>query len=88
MKEKERTTDEVAFERISPAVPVLDLDAALERFRLLGFDVAPYIGAERYGFVERGSVTLHLTEWKEHDPKRTGAHVYIDVSDADAVHAE
>ena len=37
---------------------------------------------------ERDGVSLHLTEWHEHDPKRTGAVVYIYVSDADAVHAE
>jgi hypothetical protein len=33
-------------------------------------------------------VSLHLTEWSEHDPGRTGAHIYISVSDADAVYAE
>jgi predicted enzyme related to lactoylglutathione lyase len=80
--------DELIFERIAPVVPVLDLDAALDRYRRLGFDVAPYTGGERYGFVERDAVSLHLTEWQEHDPGRTGAHVYIYVSDADAVHAE
>jgi hypothetical protein len=30
----------------------------------------------------------HLSEWDEHDPKRTGAVVYLYVSDADAVRAE
>lgn len=80
--------DGVIFERIAPVVPVLDLDAALDRYRRLGFDVEPYAGGERYGFVERGAVSLHLTEWAEHDPGRTAAHVYIYVSDADALHAE
>jgi hypothetical protein len=81
-------SNEVFFERISPVIPVLDLDAALVRFRRLGFEVQPYTGGERYGFVERGPVSLHLTEWDEHDPGRTGAHVYIYVSDADVVYAE
>lgn len=73
-------TDEVSFQRISPVVPGLDLDSALDRYRRLGFDVEPYAGGERYGFVERGPVSIHLTEWQEHDPGRTGAHVYIYVS--------
>lgn len=80
--------EQVVFERISPILPVLDLDAALDRYRRLGFNVEPCAGGERYGFVDRGSVSLHLTEWPEHDPSRTGAHVYVYVSDADALHAE
>jgi hypothetical protein len=64
-------TEQVIFERISPVVPVLDLDAALNRYQRLGFDVESYAGGERYGFVERGSVSIHVTEWNEHDPKRT-----------------
>ena len=80
--------DAAVFERVAPVLPVLDLDAALERYRRLGFVVEPYTGGERYGFVERDSVSLHLTEWAEHDPGRTAAQVYLYVSDADAVHAE
>jgi hypothetical protein len=80
--------DTVVFERVAPVIPTLDLDAALERYRRLGFTAEPYTGGERYGFVERGSVSMHLTEWAEHDPGRTGAVVYIYVSDAEAVHAE
>ena len=80
--------DGVVFERVAPVVPVLDLDAALDRYRRLGFDVEPYAGGERYGFVERGAVSLHLTEWAEHDPGRTASHIYMYVSDADALHAE
>ena len=78
----------VRFERIAPVVPVLDLDVALERYRRLGFEVERYTGGPRYGFVERDSVSLHVTEWPEHDPGHTAPHVYIYVSDADALHAE
>ena len=78
----------VEFTRIAPVVPVLDLDAALDRYRRLGFDVHEYEGPERYGFAFRGAVSLHLTEWAEHDPKRTASTVYFYVSDADAVYAE
>lgn len=81
-------TDDVVFERVAPVVPVRDLDAALERYRRLGFAVRSYAGGERYGFVDRGQVSLHLTEWADHDPGRTAASVYLYVSDADALHAE
>ena len=41
-----------------------------------------------YGHAQRGAVSIHLSEWDEHDPKRTGAVIYLYVSDADAVRAE
>ncbi|MFJ5229023.1 bleomycin resistance protein [Kitasatospora sp. NPDC088391] len=92
-------TAAVSFDRVAPVVPVRDLAAALARYRLLGFTAEPYEGdggegdgggddGDRYGFVGRGAVELHLTEWAEHDPARTGAVVYLYVSDADALHAE
>lgn len=80
--------DDIAFSSVAPVVPVLDLDAALNRYRRLGFDVRSYDGDERYGFVDRGNVSMHLTEWDDHDPKRTAATVYLYVSDADALRAE
>ena len=80
--------DEALFLSVSPVVPVLDLDAALDRYRRLGFAVHAYDGDDRYGFVDRDNVSLHLTEWEEHDPKRTASVVYLYVADADAVHAE
>ena len=79
---------EPTFISIAPVVPVLDLDAALDRYRLLGFTVHGYEGDERYGFADRGDVSLHITEWDEHDPKRTAATVYLYVSDANAVFDE
>ncbi|TYB50308.1 VOC family protein [Nonomuraea sp. PA05] len=80
--------DGVLFERVAPVVPVRDLDAAMERYRRLGFAVRAYEGGARYAFVERGEVSLHLNEWAEHDPGVTGAVVYLYVSDADALHGE
>lgn len=76
------------FISVSPIVPVRDLDVALARYRRLGFDVHAYEGPERYGFADRGSVSIHLTEWAEHDPLRTAASVYFYVSDADSLHTE
>lgn len=79
---------EIEFNSVSPIVPVQDLDVALDRYRKLGFDARGYEGPERYGFVDRGSVSIHLTQWAEHDPLRTAASVYLYVSDADALYAE
>ena len=78
----------IAFTDVAPVIPVRDLDAALERYRRLGFETHPYEGDDRYGYADRGSVSLHLSEWADHDPARTGAVVYLHVSDADALFAE
>ena len=72
--------------RAVPILPVRDLDAALERYRRLGFAVEPYTGGERYGFIQQGSVELHVSESTGHDPLTTNAMVYLYVEDADAVH--
>jgi Glyoxalase/Bleomycin resistance protein/Dioxygenase superfamily len=80
--------DQITFEDVAPVIPVRDLDAALDRYRRLGFAARAYVGPERYGFAERGAVSLHLTESEWHDPSRTGAAIYLYVSDADALHAE
>lgn len=77
-----------SFDDVAPVIPVRDLEAALERYRRLGFRVHAYGHGTGYGYAERGNVSLHLSEWDEHDPLRTGAHVYLYVGDADAVHAE
>jgi hypothetical protein len=79
---------EIDFTSISPIIPVRDLDIALDRCRRLGFDARGYEGPERYGFADRGSVSLHINEWADHDPRRTAASVYLYVSDADALYAE
>lgn len=76
------------FASVAPIIPVRDLDVALDRYRRLGFDARGYEGPERYGFVDRGSVSMHISEWAEHDPLRTAASVYLYVSDADALYAE
>jgi catechol 2,3-dioxygenase-like lactoylglutathione lyase family enzyme len=81
-------TSEIMFSEVAPVIPVRDLDAALDRYRRLGFAVEAYAGGERYGYVRRGGVQMHLTEWAEHDPEHTAAAVYLYVSDADALHAQ
>jgi catechol 2,3-dioxygenase-like lactoylglutathione lyase family enzyme len=79
---------QVSFARIAPIIPVLNLDAALSRYRRLGFEARAYDGPDRYGYVDRGEVSLHLTEWSDHDPLTTASSVYLYVSDADALYAE
>jgi Glyoxalase/Bleomycin resistance protein/Dioxygenase superfamily len=76
---------DIHFQKIAPVVNVADLDAAMDRYRRLGFAVAMDEGA-RYGFADRGAVSLHLAE--SDDPERSGCVVYIYVSDADALHAQ
>lgn len=79
---------DVVFQNVAPVVPVRDLEAALERYGRLGFSVRAYGRGTGYGYAERDSVSIHVSEWEDHDPKRTGSVVYLFVSDADAVHAE
>jgi uncharacterized glyoxalase superfamily protein PhnB len=88
IRQAEGVTEQITFESVAPVVPVRELDAALERYRRLGFSVRRYSGGERYGFVDRGGVSLHLTEWADHDPARTASTIYLYVSDADALHRE
>jgi catechol 2,3-dioxygenase-like lactoylglutathione lyase family enzyme len=78
---------EAEFRSVSPVIPVRDLNAALERYPRLGFATELEEGP-RHGFAERGSVSLHLIEWGDHDPARTGSHLYLYVSDAESVYAE
>lgn len=79
---------EIDFTSVAPIVPVRNLDTALDRYRRLGFEARGYQGPERYGFVDRGSVSMHLTEWAEHDPLTTASSVYFYVSDAEALYNE
>jgi catechol 2,3-dioxygenase-like lactoylglutathione lyase family enzyme len=80
--------EDVRFESVSPVVPVRDLDAAMDRYRRLGFDVHGSEGPARYAFADRCGVSIHLNESVEHDPERADSVVYLYVSDADRVHAE
>jgi hypothetical protein len=87
-REQSRMATDVIFEDVAPVIPVRSLASALTRYRQLGFSVESYGHGTGYGFVERGPVSLHLIEWDQHDPKRTGSQIYLYVSNADALHAE
>lgn len=79
--------DKVIFSRVAPVIAVRDLDRALRRYRRLGFSTRAYEGPDRYGYVERGGVELHLSESAGHDRSRDGSEIYLYVSDADALYA-
>jgi hypothetical protein len=76
------------FEDVAPVVPVRNLSAALDRYRQLGFAVRAYGHGTTYGFADRGRISVHLSEWEDHDPARTASVIYLYVSDADAVREE
>jgi glyoxalase/bleomycin resistance protein/dioxygenase superfamily protein len=78
---------EVIFERIAPVLTVSDVEAALARYRRLGF-ATELDESAHYGFVERDKVQIHLQADDLDDPGGTGGLVYLYVSDADALHAE
>jgi glyoxalase/bleomycin resistance protein/dioxygenase superfamily protein len=78
--------DEVTFSSVAPVIAVRDLDRALRRYRMLGFSTRAYDGPDRYGFVERNGVELHLSEAPENDRTRGGAEIYLYVSDSDALY--
>ena len=48
----------IVFENVAPVVPVRDLQAALERYRQLGFDVRAYGHDTGYGYAQRGAVSV------------------------------
>jgi uncharacterized glyoxalase superfamily protein PhnB len=76
------------LESAIPVLPVLDVPAAAERFRLLGFTVEildPAIAA--YAFAIRDEITLHLSGVEAH-PEDADVCVYLHVRDADALFAE
>ena len=78
----------ITFDSVAPVIPVRDLEVALDRYRRLGFAVHASDGPERYGFVDRGAVSLHLTEDGHHDSHVHGVTIYLYVSDADALYSQ
>jgi len=76
------------LERVTPFVPVTNLNTSLEFFRdILGFEVR--LHSEGYAFIIRDNAALRLIEVGNgrdlHDPK-SQQHIYIDVSDVDELY--
>lgn len=74
-------------DRLSPVLPVAELSAAVERFRVLGFEVRTYEGDALYAFASRGPVEIHLSQVHDLDPTTNSTALYLYVDDADATYA-
>jgi catechol 2,3-dioxygenase-like lactoylglutathione lyase family enzyme len=76
---------------MSVAAPVLittDVQAALERYRALGFMVSAHADGHEYGFLRRGEAWLHVSFAPDVDPSLNAVSAYLYCDDADALHAE
>jgi predicted enzyme related to lactoylglutathione lyase len=80
------TVAAVMFERIAPTFPVRDVDAALDFYGRLGWDVRRYAGEDEYGFASREGVEIHLGGIADRDHHPATAYLYV--TDADALAAE
>jgi hypothetical protein len=81
----------IDIRRVSPVLPVRSVTRALDHYRKLGFTADAYgekSGDEPiYGFVSAGSVEIHLTLFRELDPKTNTSACYLYVDNADVVFA-
>ncbi len=71
---------------MAAVLPVRDLDAALDHYRTLGFEVHPYDNG--YGYAVRGAADFHLSVRRGLDPRTNASAVYLYVDDAEALFAE
>ena len=69
------------FRRIAPIFPVRDLDAALDHYRRLGFDVRAYRGGG-YGYATHDNMEIHLGVVPDDDHRTGGAYLFVDDADA------
>lgn len=74
------------FRDIAPVFPVGDLDAALDHYEDLGFEVRRH--DDGYGYATRDTVTVHLAAISGLDPLRSNSAAYLFVDDADELASE
>jgi catechol 2,3-dioxygenase-like lactoylglutathione lyase family enzyme len=76
---------------IAPVFVAVDLEAALARYRALGFATSDYRDAPDsppiYGYVCFGPGQFHIARIDDLNPKTTTSACYLYVEDADAVYA-
>jgi catechol 2,3-dioxygenase-like lactoylglutathione lyase family enzyme len=84
----------VTFERVAPVLPVRNVARAIERYKRLGFEGEAYGEPGQstdddpvYGFLGWGPVDIHVSRFRELDPKTSTSACYLYVDDADALHA-
>lgn len=81
-------SEQTAFSRVVPVLPVADIAAAAAHYQTLGFEVTLYEGGAAYGYALRGDVELHLSQHGGLDPQTTTSAAYLYVADAKALYAE
>jgi len=72
---------------VAPIFPVADLQAAQAHYEALGFEVTVH-GASGYGTARRDGVRIHLRHVGGAGDRAGAGAAYLDVDDADALHAE
>lgn len=81
----------VKIQEIAPILSVQDVRTALAHYSRLGFKATAHDEAAgqplEYGFIEWGTVSLHVSRFEGMDPKTNASACYLYVSDADALHA-
>lgn len=85
----QRHDDAATGHRLRELVPIFmttDLDAALERYRRLGFATHAY--EDVYGFADRDGVSFHIGRVARIDLAATSCAAYLYASDADALYGE
>jgi len=75
-----------SFRHIAPILPTADTERVQSHYERLGFAVVVHHGG--YATASRGEVKIHFHLVPDHDPATGGGAVYIEVDDADALHAE
>jgi catechol 2,3-dioxygenase-like lactoylglutathione lyase family enzyme len=70
-----------SLKRIAPIFAVHDLEAAMDHYRRLGFEVRAYRGGG-YGFATRDSVEIHLGVVPGYDDCTGSAYLFVDDADA------
>jgi catechol 2,3-dioxygenase-like lactoylglutathione lyase family enzyme len=66
--------------RIAPIFAVRDLDAAMDHYRRLGFDVRAYEKGG-YGFASRDGLEIHLGVVPDDDRRVSAAYLFVDDAD-------
>ncbi len=69
-----------SLKRIAPIFPVHDLDAAMDHYRRLGFEVRAYRGGG-YGFATRDGVEIHLGVVPDHEDRTSSAYLFVENAD-------
>jgi hypothetical protein len=81
---------ERAGNRLHGSTPILvtsDISRALAHYRALGFEAEEW-GGGGYGFIRRDGVELQVGQWEGLDSNANTVSCYLDVGDADVLHAQ